>query len=115
MSLSEPRAWCMSLMRSRRLTAGLALVPCAALAVSGFGLVAGHPKVGVRTRQVIAPLRDWARARQVPGTEVFSRQDLGNDGKALVATAITSVACIAARECAMSGGHVDGDFNFLVF
>jgi hypothetical protein len=51
----------------------------------------------------------------VPGTEVFSRQDAGSDGKALVRTAITSVACIAARECAMSGGHVDEGFNFLVF
>ena len=114
MSLSEPRAWCMALMRSRRLAVGLALVPCTALAVSGFGQVAGHSRVGVRTR-AIAPLSDWARAREVPGTEVFSRQDMGNDGKALVPTAITSVACIAARECAVSGGHVDGGFNFLVF
>ena len=45
----------------------------------------------------------------------MSRQAAGNDGKAMVNTGITSVACTAARECTMSGGHVDQGFNFLVF
>jgi hypothetical protein len=57
----------------------------------------------------------WARARQLPGTELMSRQAAGNDGKALVNTGVTSVACTARGECAASGGYVDEHFNFLVF
>jgi hypothetical protein len=86
---------------------------CAALAVTGFGAAAGQ--AGIVKRETIAPPGDWARALQVPGTKVMSRQAGGNDGKALVPTGITSVTCVAARECAMSGGHVDSGFNFLVF
>ena len=70
-----------TLVSSRRAAVWLALLPCAALAVGGCD--GGH---------AIAPPGDWARARQIPGTELMSSQYTGDDGKALVNIGITSAA-----------------------
>ena len=80
-------------------------MPCVVLTVAGCG----------GGQAAVAPPGDWVRARQLPGTELMSRQAAGNDGKAVVGTGITSVACTARGECAASGGYVDEAFNFLVF
>ena len=106
-----------ALVPPRRGAAWLALVPCVALAAGGCGggQAADQGRIGATTRQAVAPLGDWVRARQAPGTELMSRQAAGNDGKALVDTGITSVACTARGDCAASGGYVDAGFNFLVF
>jgi hypothetical protein len=90
---------------------------CVVLAAGGCGagLTAGQIRLDAATGPGVAALGGWAPARQMPGTEAFSRAAAGNDGKALVPTGVTSVACTARGDCAESGGYVDESFNFLVF
>jgi hypothetical protein len=106
-----------TLVPQHRAAALLVLMGCAVLAAGGCsaGLTAGQIRLDGGTGQGVAALGGWAPARQVPGTEVMSRAAAGNDGKALVPTGITSVACTARGDCAESGGYVDESFNFLVF
>ncbi len=102
--------WQARLVRSIRLAVGFALVPTAMLTTAGFS----GPDHQARTA-VIAPPGDWAKARQVPGTEAMSMGSVQDDGKAFASTGITSADCRARGECAVSGGFVDAGFNFLLF
>jgi hypothetical protein len=93
----------------------LALATCAVLGAGGPGAGTAAAQDRPVARAAGTAASGWDRARQVPGTEPWSRQASIVAEHSNVNSGITSVACPARGDCAVSGGYVSGEFNFLVF